>query len=315
MANPVVKAAIVPLRHIVRTREIDREWIEGELFPLCDRLRRRVRLGEPLKGRSLFCLFYEPSLLTRTSFERAMGLLGGHVQHTEDASQFFPVRAPTYIENTVRLLASLHFDAIVLRSGQAGVVERAAAADAVPVINGGSTDDHPTQALLDLYTLRQELGRLDGITVGVVGRTEHRNVNALLFGLAAFREVQVVLVPVSGQVQEDVVAYVSSKGVGVRVEKDLRALEGVDAVYLNSPNTAAHAELLRSHNLMNLKIDEQFLARLKPTCPILDPMQRTGDFLVETGDPRLAYYRQAENGLYIRMALLSLMLAPRVPRG
>ena len=297
-----------PLRHLLYTREMNREWMEGELFPLCDQLRNDNDFGEPLKGRTLYCLFYEPSLLTRTSFERAIGLLGGREHHTEDASQFFPVRTSTYIENTVRLLASFHFDLLVLRSGEAGIISRAATTDVVPIINGGSVDDHPTQALLDIYTLQRELGKADGVTIGVVGRLEHRNVNALLTGLSLFKDVEAVLIPMSGQANEEVVTYCQSKGMSIRQEKEAEALEGVDAIYLNTPQTAAHAELLRSRNMLNLKIDQDFMGRLKEHCIILDPMQRTGDFIIESQDPRLAYYRQAENGLYVRMALLMQML-------
>ena len=120
------------MRHLTDTRKITRAWME-EFFPLCDSLRDEGS-GASLAGRSMYCLFYEPSFLTRTSFERAMSLLGGHVQFTEDASQFFPVRTKSYIEDTIKFLASLHFDAVVLRSSQVGAVEAAAEADVIPVI-------------------------------------------------------------------------------------------------------------------------------------------------------------------------------------
>ena len=107
---------------------------------------------------------------------------GGRRTTREDATQFFPVQAPGYIGNTVNLLASLRLDLVVLRSSDPGVVEMAERADAMPVINGGSQDDHPTQALADIYTLRRELGAVDGATVAVVGRLEHRNVSALAAG-------------------------------------------------------------------------------------------------------------------------------------
>ena len=143
------------------------------------------REREP-RGKALYCLFYEPSFLTRTSFERAAGLLGGEAHHTEDASQFFPVHNPRNIDDITSILASLQIDVVVIRTGDANVIERAAAVDAVPVINGGSPNDHPTQALADLYTLHREIGGIDGKTVAIVGRPEHRNVSALLTGLAMF---------------------------------------------------------------------------------------------------------------------------------
>ena len=297
-----------PFRHLTSTRQLDRHWIESELFPLCEELRRGNALDQGLSGRALYCLFYEPSFLTRTSFERAMGLLGGVAYHTEDASQFFPVRTPSHIDNIANILASLHMDAVVLRSSDVGVVGGAAAADALPVINGGSLDDHPTQALADICTLDRELGGLDGINVAVVGRLEHRNVSALLMGLALYDDVKVTLLPFSGQADPDVASYCEDRGVVLVSATAVEALESVDAIYLNAPKTVAHAQLLRSRGALDIRIDADFMSRLKSQCVILDPMQRSGDFAVEVQDSRLAFYRQAENALYVRMAVLSQLL-------
>ena len=291
-------------RHLTSTLQLDRTWIESELFPLCEELRQRKQPDSILNGRALYCLFYEPSFLTRTSFEQAAGLLGGQAYHTEDASQFFPVHTPNYIDNIINILASLHIDLVVLRSGDSGVVERAAATDAMPVVNGGSPDDHPTQALADLYTIHHELGSVDGKTIGVVGRLEHRNVSALLKGLAMFDDVTVLLVPFSGQVPDEVVSYCEENGVAVQAHRDIDSLAQADAVYLNGPRTVAHAQLLRSRNSGHLKIDAEFMSHLKDDCIVMDPMQRSGDFLIEVDDRRLAFYRQAENALFMRMAVI-----------
>ena len=298
-------------RHLTSTLEIDRAWIESELFPLCDELRQRKQPESILNGRALYCLFYEPSFLTRTSFERAISLLGGTAYHTEDASQFFPVRTPNYIDNIINILASLHIDLVVLRSSDAGVVERAELTDAMPVINGGSLDDHPTQALADIYTLHRELGGVDSINVAIVGRLEHRNVSALLKGLSLFENVKVTLIPVSGSVDPKIVTHCEGRGMKLVTEKSIEAVEDADAIYLNGPRTLAHVQLLRSRNSMNLRIDEQFMSRLKPHCVILDPMQRSGDFSVEVQDRRLVFYNQAENALFVRMAVVSQALASR----
>ena len=297
-----------PFRHLTTTEQLDRSWIESVLFPLCDHLRETSTPEQTLAGRSLYCLFYEPSFLTRTSFERAIGLLGGTAYHTEDASQFFPVTTPNYVDNIISILASLHIDLVVLRSSDIGVVDRAAEADAVPIINGGSLEDHPTQALADICTLTRDLGGVDGIRVAVVGRLEHRNVSALLKGLALFNDVKVTLIPFSGQADPDVVSYCEDRGMELVATADVEAVTDVDAIYLNAPRTVAHAQLLKSRGALTVRIDEEFMSKLKPNCVILDPMQRSGDFAVEVRDSRLAFYRQAENALYVRMALLLLML-------
>ena len=295
-------------RHLINTATLDREWIETKLFRLCDELRSGTH-SQSLSGKALYCLFYEPSFLTRTSFERAIGLLGGEAYHTEDASQFFPVTTPSFVDNIISILASLHVDLVVLRSSDPDVVETAALTDAMPVVNGGSANDHPTQALADLYTLNRELNGVDNKTVAIVGRLEHRNVSALLKGLAQFEGVGVTLIPFSGQVDPEVADYCESRGVVLTVEKSLDALQEVDAVYLNGPRTVAHVQLLRSRGSLSLRIDDDFMSRLRPHCVILDPMQRSGDFAVEVHDDRLAFYRQAENALYVRMAVLHDSLA------
>ena len=296
-------------RHLIDTTKLDRDWVEGEVFSLCDKIRIQSDFEPAMKGRSLYCLFYEPSFLTRTSFEQAAGLMDGQAFHTEDASQFFPVHAPNYIDNIINILASLHINLVVLRSGDSGVVERAASAEAMPVVNGGSPDDHPTQALADLYTIHHELGGVDGKTIAVVGRLEHRNVSALLKGLAMFNDIKLMLVPFSGQVPEEVMSHCVENAVTVQEHRDIDSLSEADAIYLNGPRTVAHAQLLRSRGSGHLTIDDEFMSRLKDDCIVMDPMQRSGDFSIETQDSRLAFYRQAENALFVRMAVIRHVLS------
>ncbi len=296
------------MRHLTVTQQFDRSWVETVLFPLCDAYRTSNSHDNSLRGKAVYCLFYEPSFVTRTSFERAAGMLGAEALHTEDASQFFPVTTANYVDNVIDILASLHIDLVVLRSSAPGVVETAAAADAIPVINGGSAVDHPTQALTDVYTLHRELGRLDGLRVAVVGRLEHRNVNALLMALSLFKGVTIDLLPFSGRVDPAVESFCRERGLAMTLLDSAESLSIADAIYLNGPRTVAHAQLLKSRNLFNLRLDADFMSRLKPDCPVLDPMQRSGDFEVSTIDDRLAFYRQAENSLYVRMAVLSHML-------
>jgi aspartate carbamoyltransferase catalytic subunit len=298
------------IRHLVSTGQLEREWVEWEFFPYCEKLRHSNGNGYPqsMQGRAMYCLFYEPSFITRTSFERAMELLGGRAYHTEDASQFFPFGKTKYLDNVMSMLASLHFDLVLLRCSDPGVVEEAQAADALPVVNGGSIDDHPTQALADLYTLHRELGGIDGAHVAILGRVEQRNAKALLKGLALFRDVKVTLIPFSGPVDQDLVAHCESKGVTCVATTDIEAVAEVDAIYCNGPTTLSHLQLMKTRNTFNLRIDQQFMSMLKDHCIIMDPMQRSGDFGIEVADRRIAIYRQAENALFSRMALLSQMV-------
>ena len=300
-------------RHLVSTDQLERSWVESELWPCCEQLRQRNGNGyaHSVMGRAMYCLFYEPSFITRTSFERAMELLGGRAYHTEDASQFFPFGQTKYIDNVLKMLSSLHFDLVLLRCSDPGVVEQAQAADALPVVNGGSYDDHPTQALADLYTLHRELGGIDGAHVAILGRLEHRNVKALLKGLALFRDVKVTLIPFSGPVDQTLIANCKSKGTSCVTSTDIEAVTEVDAIYCNGPTTLSHLQLMKSRNAFNLRIDRQFMSMLKDHCVIMDPMQRSGDFEIDVEDRRIAVYRQAENALFSRMAVLSQMLPDR----
>ena len=296
-------------RHLTDTTSMTRSWIEDELFPHCERLRATDRIPPAMEGKASYCLFYEPSFLTRTSFERAVGLLGGQAYHTEDASQFFPVHSARFVDDTTSILASLMIDVVIIRSGDPNVTQRAAAVNAIPVVNGGSADDHPTQALADLYTIQRERGAIDGATIAIVGRLEHRNVSALLRGLALFDDVTVQLVPFSGQVPPDVIEYCKDRGVRFETREDVNEIGSANAIYLNGPRTAAHMDLLRARGRGRLVIDQDFMDSLRPDCIIMNPMQRSGDFIIQVSDPRLAFYRQAENALYARMGVLSLMFS------
>ncbi len=291
-------------QHLTQTTQMNREWIEDVLFPLCESLRNGDDSRSPMIGRALYCLFYEPSFLTRTSFERASELLGGKAYHTEDASQFFPVHNTRFVDDIINILASLKMDVVVIRTGDPHVTERAATTDAMHVINGGSSDDHPTQALADLYTIQRERGEIDGTTLAIVGRLDHRNVSALLKGLAMFDGVSVIPIPFSGQAPEKVVQHCVERGVTFHPDTDLDAVSQADVIYLNGPRTLAHMQLLVSRGQGRLVIDRKFMDSLKPRCIVMDPMQRSGDFSVEVRDDRLAFYRQAENALYARMAVL-----------
>ena len=202
---------------------------------------------------------------------------------------------------------SMHLE--LFADSDAGVVERAEMADALPIISGGSLDDHPTQALTDIYTLNRELGGVDGIRVAVVGRLEHRNVSALLKGLALFNDVKITLVPFSGHLDPHVITYCEARGMELVTEKAIESVGDADAVYLNGPRTLAHVQLLKSRELFNLRINDEFMSMLKPHAIVMDPMQRSGDFSVEVQDQRLAFYRQAENSLTVRMAVLRQTLA------
>src|SRR5215471_9238433 len=157
------------LRHILDARQFTREWLDEVLFPAALDLQQTPadQLGRPLAGKRLFYLFYEPSTRTRVSFEMAATLLGAGVHGID--SQEDQVRAER-LEDRIQVLNEYPFDFLLLRYHQEGGAARAAAVSRVPVINAGDgVGQHPTQALLDVYTLQRELGRVDGLAIALVG--------------------------------------------------------------------------------------------------------------------------------------------------
>jgi len=176
-----------PLHHLTDPQDLDR--------PLVERLLEAAAAFEHapgvtqvrLQGRQLATLFYEPSTRTRFSFEAAMHRLGGQVLSAQNARQASSAAKGESLEDTIRVVSE-YVDAIVLRHPEIGAAHRAAAAARVPVINAGDgAGHHPTQALLDLYTIEKELGRLDHLRVGVAGDLRHgRTARSLAVLLAKF---------------------------------------------------------------------------------------------------------------------------------
>src|SRR5881275_441220 len=157
------------LRHVLESQQFSRELLD-EVFERADQMRRDPhRASGRLLGRVMAALFYEPSTRTRLSFEAAMLRLGGRTMGTDNAREFSSAAKGETLEDTIRIVSG-YADVIVIRHNEQGAAQRAAAVSLVPVINAGDgPGQHPTQALLDLYTIKDEVGRLDGINIAMVG--------------------------------------------------------------------------------------------------------------------------------------------------
>lgn len=305
------------LRHVVEVSQFDRALVE-ELFARADQMRELPRGTGPLPGRILATIFYEPSTRTRLSFETAMIRLGGQVVSTENAREFSSAIKGESVEDTTRIVAG-YADAIVIRHFEQGAAARAAAVSPVPVINGGDgPGEHPTQALLDLYTIQHELGRIDNLRVALVGDLKYgRAVRslALLLGLTTGTEI-VFVSPPSVPMGDDVRRALSLRGIRFRDETDLAAvLPEVDVVYqtrIQRERFASAAEYNASRGIYVL--DRDAFDRLGPRAIVMHPLPRVDEIAPEVdADARAAYFRQAHNGVYIRMALLDLLLGATAP--
>ncbi len=282
-----------------------------ELFDRSRLMERIVARGGTLdyQSRILASLFYQPSTRTRFSFEAAMHRLGGRVLSTEHARAFSSEIEAEQVEDSIRIIGS-YCDVIVIRHHETGGAARAAKVSPVPIINAGDGDggQHPTQALLDLYTIYRERP-LDGLSVAFIGELDRgRTVRSLAYLLAKFERVKVFFVsPPELQMKADILQYLDRHGVRYELEPDIDRVVGeVDVVY----QTRIRPERMpRVSGTQRYAINSSVLRRMKPDAMILHPLPRTVELdKTVDQDPRALYFRQATNGLYVRMALLTMLL-------
>jgi aspartate carbamoyltransferase catalytic subunit len=254
-------------------------------------------------NRIMASLFYEPSTRTRFSFESAMLRLGGKTIATEQAQQFSSVAMGETLEDTVKVVSN-YADVIVLRHNEVGGAKRAAAAASVPVINAGDGKggQHPTQALLDLYTIYRDRASIDGVKVALVGSlADGRTVRSLAYLLGKFERVKLYFVaPPDLQIRKDILDYLGRHDVWFRLEENLRSvLPEVDVVYCTRTDPG------RTSGPPRLAIDTPDLQLLSPDALIMHPLPRLNEIAPAVdADRRAAYFRQTRYGVLIRMALL-----------
>ena len=302
-----------PVRHVVDVGQFDRTGVEA-LFSAADRMRDMPRFSAPLAGLTLATIFYEPSTRTRLSFETAMHRLGGNVISTENAREFSSAIKGETVEDTIRIVNG-YADAIVIRHYEQGAAHRAASVSGIPILNAGDgPGEHPTQALLDLYTIGHELGRIDNLKVALVGDLRFgRTARSLARMLKLTSGAEIVFVsPPAVPMGQDVRQELTEAGIPFHDEPDLDAvLPHVDVVYQTRVQkerfpTPQEYDAVRGQYV----IDADSLSLLAPGAIVLHPLPRVDEITTDVdSDPRAAYFRQAHNGVYIRMALLEHVLS------
>ncbi len=298
------------LEHVVSSEQFDRELLD-DIFARADRLagHRDTRLA----GRIMATLFYEPSTRTRLSFELAMLRLGGSVVGTEAAREFSSAIKGETLEDTIRMVSE-YADLIVLRHDQAGAAAQAAAVASVPVVNAGDgPGEHPTQALLDLYTIRSELGTAEGVHIAFCGDLRFgRTVHSLAQLLSLHPGVRMSFVaPEVIQVGTDLLARMAAAGVPCRLTDHLdEVIDSVNVVYQTRVQKERFADLGDFEAARRaIRIDAAVMRALPQRAIVMHPLPRVDEIATEVdADPRAAYFRQARNGVAIRMALLDLLL-------
>lgn len=299
------------LPHVLSAAQFDRPLLE-HLFERADALSAGP-VPQAAAGKIMASLFYEPSTRTRLSFESAMLRLGGSVIGTEAAHIFSSSIKGETLEDTVRMV-SAYADVIVLRHDQEGAAGRAAAVADVPLVNAGDgPGEHPTQSLLDLYTIGKELGRIDSVHVAMCGDLRHgRTVRSLTRLLLLFDQPRLTFVaPAVVQIGDDIKSELDAAGITYCVVNTLDDLESVDVVYqtrIQKERFTDAAEFLAAQAA--LRIDATFMRRLSKNAVILHPLPRVAEIATEVdADPRAAYFRQAGNGVAVRMALLEMLVS------
>lgn len=299
-------------QHIVEVSQFDRGFVES-LFVSADQLRDLPRPSTLQAGKILATIFYEPSTRTRLSFESAMLRLGGQVISTENAREFSSAIKGETVEDTV-MMASGYADAIVIRHFEQGAAARAAAVSPVPILNAGDgPGEHPTQALLDLYTIQHELGRIDNLRIALVGDLRYgRTARSLALLSRLTTGVELIFVsPPQVPMGDDIRAALDTAGIPYRDEPNLaKVLPDVDVVY----QTRVQKERFASEDEYRAAkgtyiLDRSMYDRLNPNAVVMHPLPRVDEITTEVDtDPRSAYFRQARNGVFVRMALLNLVL-------
>ncbi|XP_019738270.1 multifunctional protein CAD isoform X1 [Hippocampus comes] len=299
-------------QHVLSVRQFSKEQM-SHLFNIAHTLRLMVqkeRSLDILKGKVMASIFYEVSTRTSSSFAAAMQRLGGSVVHFCETTS--STQKGESLADSVQTM-SCYADVLVLRHPTPGAVESVSRHCRKPVINAGDgVGEHPTQALLDVFTIREELGTVNGMTITMVGDLKHgRTVHSLAKLLTQYRITLRYVAPKNLHMPAEIIDYVASKGIKQEEFESIEeALPETDVLYM----TRIQKERFASEEeykacFGQFILSPHIMTAAKKKMVVMHPMPRVNEISAEVDtDPRAAYFRQAENGMYIRMALLATVL-------
>ncbi len=302
------------MRSVIDILDLSVQELDSLTDTALDIIAHPEKYAHACEGKKLAALFFEPSTRTRLSFEAAMYELGGHVLSVSDANNASTYKGES-VADTVKM-ASCYADIIAMRHPRDGAALVAAANASIPVINGGDGGHcHPTQTLADLLTIRREKGRFDHLTVGVCGDLKYgRTVHSLIGAMSRYEGTRFVLISpkelrIPAYVRRETLA---KNAVHYTETVDLdAAIPELDILYMTRIQRERFgdpAEYERLKDSYVLTPDK--LAAARPDMAILHPLPRVNEISVAVdADPRAAYFRQALNGKYMRMALILKLLA------
>ncbi len=299
-------------RSIVSIEDVSLAELD-DIFKKADEMSSALKQGKTLKnldGKIMATFFYEPSTRTRLSFESAMNRLGGSVISVSEAKSSSAAKGET-LADTVRM-ADGYSDVIVIRHPMEGAAKLAARFSSKPIINAGDgSGQHPTQTIMDLYTIRKELGSIDGKEITMVGDLRYgRTVHSLLLALSNF-DVKVNLVsPDILKIPEYILSRLP-KDFKVNITNDFDStVEKSDVLYV----TRIQKERFTDQNeylsvIGSYSINQDAVDKMREKAVIMHPLPRIDEITPEVdSSPKAAYFRQASNGVPVRMALISMIL-------
>ena len=311
------------LKHVYESQQFDRELLDM-VFSVADKMRYDLEGARTyalsLQNKIMASLFYEPSTRTRFSFESAMFRLGGRILTTENAREFSSAAKGETLNDSIRIMCG-YADVIVLRHHEAGSARKASEISSVPIINAGDgPGQHPTQALLDLYTIKDNFNVIDGLQIAMVGDLKYgRTVRSLAYLLTKYNDVKIHFIsPPVCRMDEDIKAYLDRYNVAWEETDALdEVLPEVDCVYMTRIQKERFNDLDDYNQAKGQFIlDSGKVQMMKRDAIVMHPLPRVDEIPEEVdGDPKARYFEQAQNGLYIRMALLYLLLKARDEKG
>lgn len=287
-----------------------------QIIKTADKMQVIVQNGgtQEFSDKKIICIFYEPSTRTHASFQAAIYYLGGQtIFSSENAGQFSSAAKGETIEDTIQTLCCYHPDAIIIRHPEIGSARRAAAVSSVPIINAGDgAGEHPTQSLLDLYTIYQKTGHIDDIKIAMVGDLLHgRTVRSLACLLANYKGVKLYFVsPKSLRMGNDIKNYLNKNKIDFEETDNLRKVASkVDVIYQTRIQKERFKNIKDYNKVKGVYVIDQKIVNVMPEKSIIiHPLPRVDEIDLKIDDNQKAYYfKQAENGLYVRMALLKLI--------
>jgi len=301
------------MRHVISVHDLSVE----QIIDVLDRAEGMVDIarGEAvtdcLKGKVLGSIFFEPSTRTRLSFETAMNRLGGGVVGFAGTEATSVVKGET-LADTIRMVSG-YADAVVLRHPHEGAAKLATEFSDVPVLNAGDgAGQHPTQTLLDLFTIRTEMGRLEGLNISLVGDLRYgRTVHSLAFALSKFGNTINLVSPEGLEMPGEVVEHLEDSGqFGIACHSPEEVVSKTDILYVTRIQKERFPDPVEYEKVAGkYRIDPELVSQGPDNMIVMHPLPRINEITPEVDVmPQAKYWVQAFNGVPVRMALLSMVI-------